>query len=201
MKTKFFLLSMLAIFLCSSNVTSQEKKQVDENRNKGYFNITKFGYKFVSRASLETFNPILGNSKFDLPTNEASVFSLQTINGYFINSYVSLGVGFGLDGYHNPNANTIPLFADIRLYAKDSKKSGYLFANAGTLVQIENGRRRGGMINIGLGYKYPINNKRFILITDLGFSYKNISLDDQPFRDSNDQLRIYGMMLSIGVLF
>ena len=199
MKEKIFILGIF--FFISSSLSAQNETDKDIYRNKGYFNITKFGYIFVNEASLETFNPQEGTVLTTIPSNNALAYSLQTINGTFINPYLSLGIGVGLDGYHNPNYNTMPLFFDIRGYLSDSLESLYLFTNYGTLVKIKNGTRNGNTFNIGLGYKIPLNKNRFTIVTDISYSYKAVSNDGKSIRNSIDYTRLKGTMLSIGVIF
>ena len=189
------------ILLITINSFSQKKKEVDEHRNKGYFNITRFSYINVNDAKLETFSPINGVVVTELPVNKATAYSLQTINGYFFSPYFSAGIGFGLDGYSNPNYNTLPVFLDLRAYFNDDQSSPYLFTDIGTLAKIENGTNNGTIFNIGVGYKYPLNMDRFIIVTDLSYCSKTISNDGLSIRKSESWTQIKGTMLSLGIIF
>jgi hypothetical protein len=190
------LLSFLAI---SQN---NKEKDVDENRNRGYFNITKFSYINVNKAELEIYSETDGVQVTDLPIDKASAFSLQTINGYFFSPYFSAGLGIGLDGYSNPNINTMPLFIDLRLYLSDQISSMYLYTDFGSLIRIENGPKRGRMFNIGAGYKLALSKKsRTTIITDLGYSFKQVSNDGEPIRTSDNKILINGLILSLGIIF
>ena len=137
-----------------------EKKKLTKVEIVVFFNITKFSYTNIGKAELETFSEIDGVVVNDLPIDNASAFSLQTINGYFFNPYFSAGLGIVLDGYSNPNINTMPLFIDLRLYLSDQISSMYLYTDFGTLIGIENGQKRGRMFNIGAGYKLALNKKK-----------------------------------------
>jgi hypothetical protein len=198
-KTNLFII--ILTFFVSGLAYSQNEKSIDEFRNKGYFNITKFGYINVSSAKLETYSPIDGVVVTDLPLEKASAFSLQTINGYFFSPYFSTGLGIGLDGYHNPNYNTLPIFLDFRVYFNDDIGSPYLFTDYGTLVKIENGTNNGTIFNIGFGYKLPLNEKRLTIVTDISYSYKSISNDGLSIRKSESWTQIKGIMLSLGIIF
>lgn len=190
------------IILSSFFSFSQNNKEIDENRNRGYFNITKFNYINISKAELETFSEGDGVKVIDLPIDKAIAFGLQTVNGYFINPYFSVGLGIGLDGYRNPNINTMPLFVDLRLYLSDQISSMYIYSDFGTLIRIKNGPKRGRMFNIGVGYKLALNNKkRTTIITDLGYSFKQISNDGQSIRTSDNKILINGLILSLGIIF
>ena len=137
-----------------------EKKKLTKVEIVVFFNITKFSYTNIGKAELETFSEIDGVDVNDLPIDNASAFSLQTINGYFFSPYFSAGFGIVLDGYSNPNINTMPLFIDLRLYLSDQISSMYLYTDFGTLIGIENGPKRGRMFNIGAGYKLALNKKK-----------------------------------------
>lgn len=200
MKKQFFIPILLLI---SINSFSQNKKEkdVDEYRNEGYFNITKFSYINVNEAKLETFSPTDGVVVTELPINKATAYSLQTINGYFLSPYFSVGLGIGLDGYSNPNFNTLPIFLDLRAYFNDGKSSPYLYLDYGALAKVENGINNGTIFNIGIGYKLPLNKKRLIIVTDLSYSYKTISNDGLSINKSESWAQIKGTMISLGILF
>ena len=191
----FFTILMCAIF----SIVSQEKKDIDVYRNEGFFNITRIGVIPLTNVKSEVRD--FGLTVTDLPANKAIAYSFNTINGYFFSPNFSLGIGIGLDGYHNPNANTMPLFADVRYYFSDEAKSVYAFTDVGSLIKIENGTRRGSMINLGMGYKFPINKKRVFFVSDIGLSHKSISLDGMKITKSTSVIRATGIMISLGVIF
>lgn len=180
---------------------SQTEKNKDEYRNKGYFNITRLGVISVNKAELETFAPTEGVINRDISSSNSMAYSLQTINGYFFNPYFSAGFGIGLDGYHNPNYNTMPAFLDLRLYLTDGKGSPYAFINYGTLIEIKNGTKNGNMANLGFGYKLPLNEKRLMIVTDISYSYKAISNDGLSIRRSASYIMMKGVFISLGVIF
>ncbi|WP_296384638.1 hypothetical protein [Winogradskyella sp.] len=185
----------------SSSIIAQNKGDKDEFRNDGYFNITRIGVTNVNKAELETFSPSEGVINRNITSNNSIAYSLQTINGFFFNPYFSIGFGIGLDGYHNPNYNTLPAFLDLRAYFSDGKGSPYVFINYGTLIKIENGTNNGNMANLGFGYKIPLNNKRFIIVADLSYSYKAISNDGLSIRRSESYTMLKGTFFSLGVIF
>lgn len=192
-----FFFVILMSFTCS--MLSQEKKDIDVYRNKGFFNITRIG--IIPLTSVKSEIRDFGSTVTELPANKAIAYSFNIINGYFFSPNFSLGVGVGLDGYHNPNANTMPLFADVRYYFGDKARTTYVFADVGSLIKIENGTRKGSMINLGMGYKFPINKKRFFLVSDVSLSHKSISLDGMKISKSTNVIRATGIMMSLGVIF
>jgi len=197
-----YLVIPILLFSFFSFSQNEEQRDIDENRNRGFFNITKFSYINVNKAELEIFSETEGVLVTDLPIDNASAFSLQTINGYFFSPHFSAGLGIGLDGYSNPNINTMPLFVDLRLYLSDQISSMYFYTDIGTLIGIDNGPKRGRMFNIGTGYKLAVNKeKRITLITDIGYSLKQVSNDRQPIRTSDNKILINGLILSLGIIF
>lgn len=191
-----------AVFILFTTISfSQTEKNKDEFRNKGYFNITRFGFISVNKAELETFAIGEGVINRDIASSNSRAYSLQTINGYFFNPYFSAGIGIGLDGYKSPNYNTMPIFLDLRLYITDGKGSPYVLINYGTLIAIENGTKNGNMANLGFGYKIPLNEKRFIMVTDVSYSYKAISNDGLSIRRSESYIMMKGVFFSLGILF
>ena len=197
---KKYLTIILTLFL-TGLIFSQNENTIDEYRNRGFFNITKFGYIKVNEANLETFSPTNGVLVTDISIDKSQAFSLQTISGHFFSPYFSTGLGIGLDGYHDPNYNTLPIFLDLRFYFNDGISSPYLFTDYGTLVKVENGKNNGTIFNIGFGYKLPLNNKRLMIVTDLSYSYKSVSNDGLSIRKSESWTQIKGIMLSLGVIF
>jgi len=193
--------TLLILFTICLFAQEDSQKDFDQYRNKGYFNITKLGYISVSNASIETFAIGEGVVLTELPSDNANAFSFHTINGYFFNPYLSVGLGVGLDGYHNPNYNTLPIYLDVRGYLTDGLGSPYAYLNYGTLVKIKNGPKNGNMFNIGLGYKIPLNDNRFVIVSDVGYSYKAVSNDGKSINDSESYTMLKGMMLSLGVIF
>lgn len=197
MKTNFIIPILLLLF---TKLYSQEKPIKDEFRNQGFFNITKLSYINVGSAKLETFNPNDGVVATSLNVDKAHAYGLQTINGYFFNPSFSAGIGIGLEGYSNPNFNTLPIFLDLRTYFSDEAKSAYLYVDYGTMAKIDGGKNNGSIFNIGLGYKFPIKN-RLMIISDLGYSYKSISNDGLPIKTSESWVQLKGIILSLGIIF
>jgi hypothetical protein len=194
--------TLLILFTVCLTAQVDSEKDVDQYRNKGYFNITKLGYISVSDASLETFAIGEGVVLTTLPSDDANAFGFHTINGYFFNPYFSAGIGIGLDGYNNPNYNTLPIYLDLRGYLTDGLGSPYAYLNYGTLVEIQNGPQNGNMFNIGLGYKIPLNEEnRFVIVGDIGYSYKAVSNDGKSINESESYVMLKGIAFSIGVMF
>jgi len=199
---KLLLFSFFIISFYSFGQT-ENKISKDEYKNNGFFNITKFGYIGVTELKQELFIEGEGNVFSDLDTGKAHAWSLQTINGYFLSPSFSLGIGVGLDGYHNPDFNTLPVVLDTRFYFSDATDSFYTFLNIGPSVRIggENSKFRKGMVfNIGAGYKFKVANNLF-LVSDIYYSHKTVSFTDEWIGTSDNIIKANGFGLSLGVIF
>jgi len=154
----------ILLFITFLSFAQNDSDNRDVNKNKGFFNITKIGYITNTSVKQELFIEGEGNIFSELENNKSHAWSLQTINGYFISPFFSLGISVGLDGYHNPNFNTLPVLLDIRTYMSDEEDSFYAFLDIGPSLRIggENSELRKGMVfNIGLGYKFKVSKKYF----------------------------------------
>lgn len=178
---------------------SEEVKEVakDEMHNKCFFNLTKISYTKVNNLEQDT-----GGLTTDLETSGTYSFALQTINGYFLSPYISLGLGAGLEGFISPTLNTFPVFADLRVYLENDYSSPFIFVDYGTLLKLGDEFKKGNMFAVGAGYKFFVGKeKKAALVTDLSFSGRNISRTDESLKDSDNKLAIRGITLGVGVIF
>ena len=190
------------ILFCHTLSAQETNENIDIFRNKGYFNITRFSFTKVNFVEQDIFIPGQGNFVGKLSDDKAKAFALETINGYFFSPYFSLGVGFGLDGYHNPNINTMPLFLDSRVYLKNGYNSLFAFMDLGLLAKVSDNFTKGSMFNIGAGYKFSLGEKkRIFLLPELSYSIKSISLTDEGIKDSDNIVRVRGLRFGLGILF
>jgi len=190
------------LFLMLSQFGFSQENHKDTFRNKGYFNITRIGYVSVSKIDQDVFIAGEGNFSFELDAPDARAYSLQTINGYFFGPYFSAGIGIGLDGYHEPNINTLPVFLDLRAYLSDNYNTPFLFLDWGTLLAASDTFQKGNLFNIGVGYKVFISKKKRIALTpEFGYSMKNISLTDESVRASDNTVNISGLHFALGITF
>ena len=152
MKKALLISLMLIVGISFSTAINAANK--DENKNKGLFSVIELGgYKGIKLTT-------------DLPLVQKNSYtkSLRLILGYFINPYVSGGIGFGADRYENPGANTFPLFIDIRGYLKDAGNTPFIFFDAGkTIVFASQAQDGGNLIDAGLGYKFFIGKKTCLI--------------------------------------
>ena len=199
------LLFATLFFLTSVTIFSQNDSESsrDEYRNQGYFNITRLSYITMTSLKQELFIEGEGNFFSDLENSGAHAWSLQTINGYFISPYFSLGVGIGLDGHHDPTYNTMPLFLDARAYLSDDGESLYSYLDFGPTLRLggeSSEFRKGVLFNLGVGYKFNVSERLF-LVSDLFYSHKTVSLTGEGISTSDNIIKSNGVGLSLGIIF
>lgn len=199
--TIFLLIFILFNSFGQNSIKSLEKQ--DEYRNTGFFNITKLGYISTGNLRQERFIEGEGNVFSDLDNSGAHAWSIQTINGFFISPYYSLGIGVGLDGHHDPRFNTMPIFLDARAYLSDDGDSAYSFLSIGPTIKLgaaNSDLRKGLLFNLGIGYKFNIGNQLF-LISDIFYSHKTVSLTNEGIGTSDNIIKSNGIGLNLGVVF
>ncbi|MFY0482474.1 hypothetical protein ACI6PS_07695 [Flavobacterium sp. PLA-1-15] len=198
---------IFSFLLCPFLLFSQEQQNTedivkDEKYNKGFFNLTKVSYTKVTSLEQELSGPGIGSGTVDLETDGTNAFALQTINGYFLNPYLSLGLGISLEGFISPTINTFPVFADVRVYFVDDYSSPFVFGNYGALMRLGEEFKRGNMFAVGAGYKFTVGKeRRTALVTDISYSGRKMSMTDDSLKDSDNVLTTGGISIGIGVVF
>lgn len=157
----FIFLNFSATFIQAQIKTKQER---------GYFNITNIAQVQYLRS--------IDSSVVDKGMAVVKGgFEAHTINGYFLNPNMSLGLGIGIQlanikrsyepGYGTgpdvnigPDMMLLPIFADFRYYPKNSLNSpmfildvGYAPLLKGTLTA-KNDLNGGALVQLGAGYKF-----------------------------------------------
>lgn len=184
------------ILLCTTQLVFAQRNS--ENKNSGLFNITSVRVGWLTSGENATQGTTASSSRIDV--SDSRMNSLHMITGFYLNPNYSVGLGLGLDGYSNPTYNTLPVFLDVRAYLYDEKNTAFFLFNIGSTLRVSEEFRRGGTIELGLGYKYytPRNLK---LIGSINFHAKGLSLTEERYSDANRVANIRGLLISLGVLF
>ena len=174
---KIYKLAFLFCLLLSSHLLSA---QLRAKEGKGYFNITNI----AEPQYLQSIDS--SNLQFGAAYVKTAGFSLSTINGYFLNSSLSVGLGVGLQftGYKaRPTSFTpdstfpsgyfedrhsmtlLPVFADFRYYPNGSQNSLTLILDVGyaPLLKIKNefdkaSLNGGALVKLGAAYRVPLSS-------------------------------------------
>jgi len=190
---------LLLLIIASLTLKAQESnKYRDLDRNEKFLSIIQLSYiknyEARNRISLQG----QGTRDIDLNTDNAHAYSLNFIFGYFvIPKRLSIGIGFGLDGYHEPGFNSAPLYGDFRFFLTNERNVPYIYTNLGGLLKLGSTFRRGQNARLGFGYKFFISQK-LCLNTDISYVAKGDSLTNESVVTSDDAIYIKGVALSIG---
>lgn len=117
----------------------------------------------------------IGNINYDdrvTFVNQSEAFRLRASFGLFLDPKTSIGIGLGLDGYHNPAHNTLPVFFELRRFLRTNNNSLFAFLNLGTAIEISQEFEKGLYFSSGLGYL--INRKKIKLLPSIGINIQNI---------------------------
>lgn len=203
MNRNLIITSTTLLFFCIFSYTQNNSSDKDIHRNKGFFNISKLSFSKSTKIRREVFIPGEGNFFSNSDTDGSNAWSFQTINGFFLSPTISLGIGIGLENHDNPDFNVLPIFLDARAYLSDDVESLYTFLDIGPTIRLggDNSELNKGVIfNFGVGYKFQVNERLFI-VSDAFFSHKTVSFTDEGIGKSDDISKVNGFGLSLGVIF
>jgi hypothetical protein len=185
----------LIIFVATSFVANTKGQGVKIKESK-FYNITEIGYGVgVGKINFEDVNIKVDNS--------SKYFRLRTQFGYMLSEKFSLGLGVGLDGYHEYTFNTAPLFIDARYYLKNQPQTFFIFSNLGYAIPLANNFEKGFMGGIALGRK--ISTKRLIVLPSIGLNVQQLQDISYyaPSTGSNhgDNIQLMSVQLNLGLMF
>jgi hypothetical protein len=105
--------------------TSQESQNTI--RQKGFENYTEFS---ILEGMGELYSLAYYGSSF---SNDVTVYSLSTINGWRICPYVFVGIGIGIEKYTSdyPIKYTLPIYLDTKYFILNKKVTPFLYADMG----------------------------------------------------------------------
>ncbi|MGC6524948.1 MAG: hypothetical protein ACON30_01560 [Flavobacteriaceae bacterium] len=187
------------IFLFGSICFGQSDFKDLDNKNTGLVSILQFSLAKNYEAHQVVNIPNTGSRGTDLSVSKSFAKSLNVVLGYFVIPHrLMLGVGFGLDRYENPGFNTAPLYGDVRFYWTDERNVPYLNVSLGGLLKLSSDFKPGATARLSLGYKFFISEK-LAFHTDFGYFVKGVYLDGKSRKESNNDLSIRGVALTIGV--
>ena len=135
---------ILSLFLIINlNLIAQEINR------EGYFNISKLGI-------LVRMNETPATTGLSSNGNGTEI---STLNGWNFNSHLAAGIGVGISTYVNPTITTIPVYADIRYYLKETRKTPYVFSNLGYGIVITDNREGDILFEAGAGWLLRLGKK------------------------------------------
>ena len=117
-----------------------------------------------------------GNIKYGNGTifqNTSHAYRLRLSFGYYFHKKTSIGIGCGLDGYHNPSYNTMPLFVELKRFFSETGNSPFVFANIGYAVPAGVAFDKGTLLSSGLGYR--LQRRKVAFLTSVGLNFQRIN--------------------------
>jgi hypothetical protein len=172
-------------FLIAANEISHAK---DPDKDKGLFGIIQLSY-----VPNHEYIQYWWNQAYIYDDLGSHVRSLNFIMGYYIlPSRLSLGAGFGLDGYFNPQHNTAPLYGDLRYYFPKKRNAFYGRLGYGGYLPLGGPiTTTGSYFRVGAGYKVFVSKK---LCMNFDVSYAPAKI----VNDENDYSKVKGIAFSVG---
>jgi hypothetical protein len=172
MKIKLILFLVLFATISSLKAQTQFNQDRDPKKNSDLYVIPEvnFGYGFLA-----TNYPFLPNTdkKNTFDNYSPMSYTLSMSAGYNLTPQYAAGVGIAYERYMGPNANSLPLYIDLRGYLKDAKNTPFAFAKLGESFSWWKTFEPGEWVNLGVGYKFFIG--KTCLTTSLGYELKHIA--------------------------
>jgi hypothetical protein len=190
-------LLILSVMMMAAVVQAQnpENNVKDPDKNTGLFGVIQGSY--IKNYSV--IRSISGqySSDTELDASQSKALSLNVLMGYYvIPKRLSLGLGFGLDGYSNPGMNTAPLYGDLRFYMTSERNIPFVYLDYGGLVKFGETFHKGQLLKLGTGYKFFVSNK-LCMTADIGFAFKSVSYTDQAI-SPKDAVFVKGVAFTVG---
>jgi len=195
MKKAIFILTILL----AATVVSQAQTNICKkgDKNTGLFGLIQGSYIKNFHAYEET-NIKNVDVNTQLNTKQSNAYSLNFIVVYYvIPKRLTAGLGFGLDGYNNPNANTAPLYGDVRFYFTSERNIPFVYVEYGGMLQLGKEFHKGQVARIGAGYRF-FATKKLRMTADISFVAKSLSYTNEPVLRSKDALFIKGVGFTLG---
>ncbi|GHT65923.1 hypothetical protein FACS189452_00910 [Bacteroidia bacterium] len=117
--------------------------------------------------------------------------------GYYITPQFSLGAGLSMNGYHNFNINTLPIFVDVRYHLKRIPQL-FFYADVGMPIASSGIPLTSGFMgDIGLGYRFALG-KRIALNPSVGY---NVFCYSQDIGNGKETRSRHSIFLQLGFEF
>ncbi len=175
MKIKLILFLVSIAAISTLQAQSQFNQDRDPKKNSDLYFIPEinFGYGFLATnypLPPFSYNKIT-KAIYDGYTPMSYTLSLSA--GYHFTPQYAAGVGIAYERYMQPNANSLPLYIDLRGYLKDAKNTPFAFAKLGESFSWWKTFEPGDWVNLGVGYKFFVG--KTCLTASIGYELKHIA--------------------------
>ncbi|MCU0419037.1 MAG: hypothetical protein MUC38_05205 [Cyclobacteriaceae bacterium] len=162
MKSEFLFATVACILFFSHPDTWAQRESQQDTK---FYNITEIGYGTgIGKLTFDRINAKVGY--------QGRFFRLRTQLGYRVSERLGMGLGFGLDGYQEPGANTAPAFIDVRYRLSAKPNAFFLSSNVGYSLHIGQEFERGTLLHLSLGKR--VNLGRLRLAPSIGIQTQQI---------------------------
>ncbi|GHT52446.1 hypothetical protein AGMMS49982_12700 [Bacteroidia bacterium] len=145
------------------------------NNNKTLFGEIELGYGFGLSDQSTSYN-----LSYDNFSGRMYLANFRAKAGYYLTPQISLGLGIGLNGYHNTNINTLPVVIDLQYHLK-SMSNLFTYVNIGASIAPSDAYTSGFVSDIGLGYRITLGKR--ILKPSVGYDLfrysQNLGIDSE----------------------
>lgn len=195
---KQLVLTLVSIIMFFSTAHAQGRY---EYKNKGYFNLSKISYNKVTRMEEDYLENGIDNLVVKYSTNYVHGVSVQSINGWFLWPFLSVGIGLGYDYYNEQKLSIFPIFFDLRIYFSNSPNSFFLYSDIGTILgATKTYYIKNGIFTAGVGYKFFIGDKH-CFTASIGLDGKTFAKSGYPAPNQVHAFIVNSTVVSIGYLF
>lgn len=151
------ILKVAALILLLVNFLGAKGQDPDIAKTGNFFVIVQAGYNIgVSNIKI--------NNNASLKNN-VRMYRIRAIAGYFVTPRLSLGLGAGLDGFHEPSYNTMPATADVRYFFGTSPNHPFVNLNTGYSIKVGENFKSGLYEGLSIGYIFSKRRKTPLLLS------------------------------------
>ncbi|PTN08191.1 outer membrane beta-barrel protein [Mangrovibacterium marinum] len=99
-------------------------------------------------------------------------FGAKATANIFLNDFFSVGAGLAYSEYRSPQMRTLPVTANIKLFATKQARSAFVYVDGGYAMRTDADKQhKGPLYEAGVGYRLPLRSRRDFLMFKLGYSY------------------------------
>ncbi|HAC24117.1 MAG TPA: hypothetical protein DCE81_04300 [Cytophagales bacterium] len=190
-----FCVQLLVIVTSISQGLCQAEK---EAKVKHFVGIVQVGYLY----GIGTFNIDSDITAF----NRGKALRLRLTASKPFGRHLMIGIGAGLDGYHDPQYNTLPVVLDAKYFLTEKIRSLFVSVNSGMALKLSENFTSGFTGAFNVGYRVP-SGRRARICLEIGlniqqFSQVNITVLT-PFGPEfrNDTFILKTFAVNVGILF
>jgi len=172
-----------------------------EYKNKGYFNLSEISYHKVTRLEEDYLENGIDNLIVKYTSNNIHGVGVQSINGWFLGPFISVGLGLAYDYYNEQKLSVFPIFFDLRIYFSNSQNSFFIYGDIGSVLgSTPTYYIRSAVFATGIGYKFSIRNINGFTMS-IGFDGKSFAKSDYPAPNPVHAFVVNSTVVKIGYLF